>query len=580
MTSISSATTHKVKKPPAPAVKKPTAGIGKPISKAGAAKRGSVAPPLKPATLTSPQAVALLKAKSDDEKILHVNKLFRKALGEESALNLSAPHAASTTRDRAGAAADVAMAAKELGILFVLKKCGVLNDMQRMLIPQGVDALLTREGDEEGNAGGGLKASMSALSLASMDTDNDNATYATGNSMGTDTKRGKTTPASAREGALLMIRALCTIVGKPAEPFMVGAFLAAALDECGSSSSSVREAAEDTASAIIKLSNPWAFPLIILPLLKQALHSTEWRVKAAALERLEQCAALMPVQVEHLIPDMVPALTKQVWDTKPQVSKAARSALLAICRTSTNKDVAPTLPAVVNAICKPAETNKAISELMCTTFVVPVDASTLSILCPVLARALKEKLAIHKRAACIVISNMSKLVESPAAIAPFGSLLMPELQKVAMNVQFEEIRDEALKALKSLTKALGDLYSLADEANKAANMENEAAKVDEEQERIKEERLAQEKRDEETRIKEELERKKFKEAMDAQRELDKLAANDEAAIKHQKQVDLVKQRLSVNNADGKCQSCGLKKCRKTCNFYDADKAAAAAAAGN
>jgi Fe-S-cluster-containing hydrogenase component 2 len=57
-----------------------------------------------------------------------------------------------------------------------------------------------------------------------------------------------------------------------------------------------------------------------------------------------------------------------------------------------------------------------------------------------------------------------------------------------------------------------------------------------------------------------------------------VAANDEAAMKHQKQVDLVKQRLRVNNADGKCQSCERKKCRKTCNVYAvyyADKAAVA-----
>merc|ERR1719253_1511719 len=100
---------------------------------------------------------------------------------------------------------------------------------------------------------------------------------------------------------------------------------------------------------------------------------------------------------------------------------------------------------------------------MSTTFIVTVDAPTLSILCPVLARSLKEKLAIHKRSACIVINNMSKLVGSPDDVAPFGPLLVPELKKVATNVQFEEIRDEALKALNSLTKALGDAYKEGDE---------------------------------------------------------------------------------------------------------------------
>jgi hypothetical protein len=571
MASISASTTHSMKKKvPVPAPKK-TSAIGKPAGKAApsASRKGAQAPPLKAATLTSPKAVELLKAKSDDEKILHINKLFGKAMGEESALNMSTPHAASTTRDRSGAAADIAYAAKELGILFVLKKCGVLNDLQRMLIPQGVDALLERVGDESANKGMGLKASTSAISLASMDMNAEASVFTTDNSLGTDTKRGKTTPGDAREGALLVIRALCEIVGKPAEPFVVGAFLAAALDESGSSSGSVRQAGEDTASALVALAHPWAFPTILLPLLKKSLYSNEWRVKTCTLERLEQCANTAPRQVQALIPNIIPALTNQVWDTKPQVSKAARLALLAICKTNTNKDVAPTLPAVVNAICKPAETNKAVSELMSTTFIVPVDAPTLSILCPILARALKEKLAIHKRAACIVINNMSKLVDSPSAIAPFGSLLVPELKKVVLNVQFEEIRDEALKALNSLTKALGDLYNEAEESGKAQDMENEGAKIDAEQEVIRLEREAQAALDEEIRIKEEEERKKFKEAMDAQRELDKMADLDLAAKKQADQNALEAQRLSTKAAGGACQSCGLKKCRKTCNFYEA-----------
>ena len=68
----------------------------------------------------------------------------------------------------------------------------------------------------------------------------------------------------------------------------------------------------------------------------------------------------------------------------------------------------PAIPAVVAAICKPSETIKAVEKLMHTTFIVSVDASTLSILCPVLSRALKEKLSQHKRMASVVIDNMSR----------------------------------------------------------------------------------------------------------------------------------------------------------------------------
>jgi hypothetical protein len=100
-----------------------------------------------------------------------------------------------------------------------------------------------------------------------------------------DTKRGKTTPVNAREGCLLLIRALIKFVGKPAEPYVVGAFLAAELEECTSAHSAVREAAEDTCTELLALVNPWACRGILAPILLQSLRCTEWRIKAAALER-------------------------------------------------------------------------------------------------------------------------------------------------------------------------------------------------------------------------------------------------------------------------------------------------------
>lgn len=96
--------------------------------------------------------------------------------------------------------------------------------------------------------------------------------------------------------------------------------------------------------------------------------------------------------------------------------------------------IRPAIPAVVNAIAKPADTYKAVEELMATTFVATVDASTLSILCPILSRCLKEKNAVRKRSSCVVIENMSRLVDSPNAVAPFGPLLVPELKKVSCSI--------------------------------------------------------------------------------------------------------------------------------------------------
>lgn len=570
MATINANTMHAVKVASnnrAPAKKAPVgkgAGPKKAGAKGAGGRRDSIAPPLKPAVLFSAKAIDDLKAATKDEQKRQIQDFIRKALGEQVLVDKSAPHSASTTKDRSEAAADVAVAAKEVGVVFVLKTCGVVNELQRMLFPKGdVYALL---GKDDTGKPSGLKPSVSAVSLHSMDMDADTeATSVTSN--GTDANRGKTTPPNAREGSLLMIRALCEIVGKPAEPFIVGAFLAAALDECGSNSTSIRGVAEDASKALIRLAAPWAFSRIVCPLLLQSLRSNEWRVKFNTLERLELCASTAPDQVNRLLPKLIPEITDQVWDTKQQVSKASGSALLAICMTTKNADVAASIPAVVNAICKPTETNKAVQELMGTTFIVPVDAPTLSILCPVLARALKDKLAINKRAACIVISNMSRLVETPQAVAPFGPLLVPELKRVATNVQFEEIREEALKALSSLTKALGESYSAENESGAADEMDAQKAETDLERQKMEEAKEAERKQQEEIAAMEEEERRKLKEAMDAQRELDKIAFEEKEKKKQEDLNKKEKERLSTKGNEGKCKACGFKKCKKTCVFY-------------
>lgn len=585
MVTITASTTHSMKATgKAPSGSKMTTGKGASNNNSNnnAAGRASVAPPLKPITLNHPTSIEALLKKSPPERKGYVTELFEKVIGMESVVrSLSTPHAASTTRDRSGAAADLAVATRELGVSFVLKECQVQDHMQRILFPAGIEKHFTTSTAGDSNPDGGgmvsLKPSASALSLSSLVPEEVlvGTTTGTVNSTGTDSKRGKSTPPAAREGCLLLLRALCQIVGRKVEPFVVGAFLAAAIDECGSSSSEVRQAAEDTSVAIVTLAHAWTFPSILFPILVQPLDSsTEWRVKAAALERLQQCASQRsPVQTQKLIPKLIPIIANQVWDTKAQVQKAARACLQAICDTNTNPDIQPAIPAIVNAICKPADTNKAVSELMGTTFVVPVDASTLAILCPVLARALKEKLAIHKRAACLVITNMSKLVIAPEAIAPFGYLLVPELTKVAHNVQFEEIRDEALKALEALTKALGDSYTAAaidtdtDAKHEKDALESQHALVEAEQKRIEQDRLEAQRKEEENRLKEEEEKKKFKEAMDAQRQLDLMAAQEAQKKRDEEEKKREAQKLSTKSTTGTCQMCGLKKCKKSCMFY-------------
>ncbi|KAL7534251.1 hypothetical protein ACHAWF_004766 [Thalassiosira exigua] len=590
MASISARTTHKVgvkklggkkktggilKSGASSKIKSSGGGGGSKSASNGALHRRGSAPRLHGSELSHPSEIdAFLSSPLSRQRDRVLNEFLPHCLGERATFHegIARPHTASTTRSRGGAAGDLATIVRQLGPVVVLKRWGVLEAIEKTLLPQGLAAVFGNGPGKGVHPGGGMRKICSSVSLASMDSDGAVRSAGTGenpstislgtSTMGTDSKRGKTTPANAREGALLFLRALCELGSKNVEPYVVP-FLAAALDECGSSSSSVREAAQDASEAIVSITNKLAVPRLVIPVLFEALNSPEWRVKSTALERLVQVATVAPRQTSKLLPRIIPTVTGQIWDTKPQVTKAANAALLAVCQTNDNPDIRPAVPAVVHAVSKPADTYKAVEELMATTFVASVDASTLSILCPVLSRGLKEKNAVRKRSCCVVIENMSRLVDSPDAVAPFGPLLVPELKRVVENVQFEDIRDVALSALQALTQALGH----ADvEAAMAAVMKAEAERAEAEQRRIEDALEEERKAEEEQRKKEEEERKQFREAMEAQRLLDKMALEEDEQKKEQQMLKKEQQKKSTKSATGKCQGCGLKKCKKTCLF--------------
>ena len=126
MTSIEASTTHTVKVKKQAGIPRDTLGV-KTITKKTASKKTSVGgchrgncAPLRPATLTRPEAVKALLALDEEQGCHeHVHNLFRQTLGEKLHVDRSKPHAASTTQDCAGAAANLALPSRILTFRFV-----------------------------------------------------------------------------------------------------------------------------------------------------------------------------------------------------------------------------------------------------------------------------------------------------------------------------------------------------------------------------------------------------------------------------------------------------------------------------
>ncbi|CAN0019204.1 unnamed protein product, partial [Hapterophycus canaliculatus] len=260
-------------------------------------------------------------------------------------------------------------------------------------------------------------------------------------------------PPAAREGALLAIHAVCELAGAGGEPYVV-ALLPLVLQANGAQTAPVRAAAAEAGAAVARTVNPHAVR-VVLPTITEAVESDAWRIKAGALEVMAIMAESSPRQVALALPEIVPVVSHQIWDTKKEVQASSKHALLAACACIGNPDIEPLVDRLVRVIAKPAETETTLDALLATTFVTRVDRATLSVIAPLLSKCLKSRQSNMHRKAGMVIGNMCRLVTQAEDVAPFIPMLLPALRRAADETADLEAAGEAKSAVDALVKALG-----------------------------------------------------------------------------------------------------------------------------
>jgi elongation factor 3 len=96
-----------------------------------------------------------------------------------------------------------------------------------------------------------------------------------------------------------------------------------------------------------------------------------------------------------------------------------------------------------------------ITKLAATTFAQPIEKKMLSVMVPLLVRGLRERNTAIKRQTAVIISNMVKLVENPADVAPFMATLLPEVDKIGKEISDPNARAVAVNTHALLVKAAG-----------------------------------------------------------------------------------------------------------------------------
>ncbi|KAI0792725.1 P-loop containing nucleoside triphosphate hydrolase protein [Abortiporus biennis] len=268
----------------------------------------------------------------------------------------------------------------------------------------------------------------------------------------------KKSPA-AREGAANAVKILATNGAvKSLEPLFVDSGLYAALLEAfADKMPAVRTAAVEAVREYVAAMNPWATGLILPALLHEIKNAGKWQLKTGSLIILNQIIASAPAQTARLTPDIVPILAEAIWDTKADVKKAARDTLEKATALVSNKDIERFIPALIKALINPVEeVPNTIALLSATTFVSEVDSPTLSLMVPLLARGLNEKLTATKRKVAVIVDNMAKLVDSAVTVRPFIPKLLPGLIKVESTMGDPEARSVVGRAIATL-RQVGDV---------------------------------------------------------------------------------------------------------------------------
>ncbi|KAL6231913.1 hypothetical protein BDW75DRAFT_218895 [Aspergillus navahoensis] len=247
-----------------------------------------------------------------------------------------------------------------------------------------------------------------------------------------------------------------------------------------------KSVAHDAAVAIVRNINGNAVKAVLPTLIKSIDDSLATAdEKLTALDCIEELVKSSPVQLAFRVPDLIPALSANIWDTRDQVKDRIQGTpykpyqpakgkkpeqkeqpertgtLEIVCGLISNKDIEKFIPALVKCIAFPDRVPETIHLLGATTFVSEVTGPTLAIMTPLLERGLKaEQPTPIKRKAAVIVDNMCKLVEDPQIVAPFLPLLLPEILKLSgespdpkeNGLADPEARGKCKQALETLTR--------------------------------------------------------------------------------------------------------------------------------
>eukprot|EP00931_Biecheleriopsis_adriatica_P116933 TRINITY_DN9250_c0_g1_i1.p1 TRINITY_DN9250_c0_g1~~TRINITY_DN9250_c0_g1_i1.p1 ORF type:complete len:2761 (+),score=816.01 TRINITY_DN9250_c0_g1_i1:930-8285(+) len=261
--------------------------------------------------------------------------------------------------------------------------------------------------------------------------------------------------AHVREGALLCLEGLTLNLGRLFDPYVVSS-LPLLLQAFSDSQQGVRNASLVAAGAMMsQLSGP-GVKQVLKPLLN-GIEDKQWRTKLGSIELLASMTSCLPKQLAACLPQVVPALCTVINDQHSKVKEAAREAIDKVGSIISSPELKAIAPELISALTDGAQyehiTRDVLDKLLSTSFVHHIDAPSLSLVCPLIQRALKERSAEMKRKGAQIVGSMVLLIKDSKDIQPYLPLLLPQL-KVTLVDPIPDVRATSAKAFGTLANAL------------------------------------------------------------------------------------------------------------------------------
>jgi elongation factor 3 len=214
----------------------------------------------------------------------------------------------------------------------------------------------------------------------------------------------------------------------------------------------LQTAVESICDGLIEKLNPYSFENVFAEISK-VFSQVKFQSKILGLRMICQYARRYPQIIASNLYLITESLISLSSDIKKEVKAAVQDCWNCVCETIENVDIKPIISTMVDGYMNPAtKTEHALEVLASTPFVNDIDIPTLSLLIPMLVRAMREKKVVCQRKAAVVMDTMCKLIKNPVYARIFYDKLTWILDKGINEIAIEEVRNVCTRSKATLNK--------------------------------------------------------------------------------------------------------------------------------